>query len=70
MSMLLTMRRTAVSFFVGALLCCAVVWPAAAQITGPDKGGEAKRCEVQSERRAATLFEKHKEADKKINETN
>jgi polar amino acid transport system substrate-binding protein len=42
MSMLLTMRRTAVSFFVGALLCCAVVWPAAAQITGPDKGGEAK----------------------------
>jgi polar amino acid transport system substrate-binding protein len=40
--MLLTMRRTAVSFFVGALLCCAVVWPAAAQITGPDKGGEAK----------------------------
>jgi polar amino acid transport system substrate-binding protein len=42
MSMLLTMRRTAVSFFVGALLCCAAVWPAAAQIAGPDKGGEAK----------------------------
>src|SRR5215468_2056806 len=38
MSMLLTMRRTAVSFFFGALLCAA----AAAQIAGPDKGGEAK----------------------------
>jgi polar amino acid transport system substrate-binding protein len=42
MSMLLTMRRTAVSFFVGAALCCAALGPAASQVAGPDKGGEAK----------------------------
>jgi polar amino acid transport system substrate-binding protein len=42
MSMLLMIRRTAVSFFVGILLCCGAAWPAAAQVSGPDKGGEAK----------------------------
>ena len=42
MSMLLMIRRTAVSFFVGTLLCCGAAWLAAAQVSGPDKGGEAK----------------------------
>ena len=43
MTMLASTRRTALSFFVGALLllCCAP-WPAVAQIAEPDKGAESK----------------------------
>ena len=43
MNMLASTRRTAVSFFVGALLllCCAP-WQAVSQIAEPDKGAESK----------------------------
>ena len=43
MNMLASTRRTALSFFVGALLllCCAP-WQAVAQIAEPDKGAESK----------------------------